>query len=128
MGHTGLFPLLAALLIGGPALAAQPFAATMDELASTKGCYLCHRAERVSGKAGGSVALAPSWQDIADRYRGQKGAEDRLTEIVLAGSGNYGKDRHWQGKVGEAGMLPNVKEIDEDQARQLVYWILSFAP
>ncbi len=100
----------------------------MDELASAKGCYLCHRAERDLRKPGDSAPLAPSWSDIAARYRGEKGAEDRLTEIVLAGSGNYGKDRHWKGKVGETGMLPNVKEIDNDQARQLVDWILSFTP
>lgn len=33
-----------------------------------------------------------------------------------------------KGKVSEVGMVPNVKEIDEDQARQLVHWILSFVP
>ena len=128
MVHAGWLLLLAMFLIGRPALAAQPSAAAMDELASAKACYLCHRAERVSPKPGDSALLAPSWKDIAARYRGQKDAEDHLTEIVLAGSGNYGKDRHWKGKVGEAGMLPNVKEVDEDQARQLVHWILSFAP
>ena len=33
-----------------------------------------------------------------------------------------------KGKVSEVGMLPHVKEIDEDQARQLVHWIRSFVP
>ena len=60
-------------------------------------------------------------------YRRQKDAEDRLAQIVFEGSGNDGKDRHWKGKVSEVGMLPNVKELDEDQATQLVHWILSFA-
>ncbi len=99
----------------------------MNELASAKGCDLCHRAEPAKRNAGGLLPYAPSWRDIALRYRRQKGAEDRLTQIVLEGSGNDGKDRHWKGKVSEVGMLPNMQEIDEDQARKLVRWILSFA-
>ncbi len=128
MLHSSLFPMLVALLIGQSASAAQTSSAAMDERATANGCYLCHRAEPVKRKPDDSRPIAPSWKDIALKYRGQKNAEDRLTEIVLAGSGNYGKDRHWKGKVGETGMLPNVKEIDEQQARQLVRWILSFAP
>jgi cytochrome c551/c552 len=114
------------LLIGQSALAAQPSAGEMDELASAKGCYLCHRAEPVKRKPEHLLPPAPSWRDIALMYQGHKDAEDRLTEIVLGGSGNKGKDRHWKGKVSEVGMFPNVKELDEDQARQLVHWILSF--
>jgi cytochrome c len=106
--------------------AAQPSPGEMDELASAKGCYLCHRAEPVRRKPDDLLPYAPSWKDVALKYRGQKGAEDRLTEIVLAGSGDRSKDRHWKGKVGEVGMLPNVKELDEGQAKQLVHWILSF--
>jgi cytochrome c len=122
--------LLASVVLStGQTVSAAPLSsAELDELASAKGCYLCHHAEPVKRKLDDSPSLAPSWKDIALRYRGQESAESRLTDIVLAGSGNYGKDRHWMGKVGEVGMLPNVKEIDEDQARQLVHWILSFAP
>ena len=121
-----LLVMLFALLIGQSALAAQPSSSAMDQLASDKGCYLCHRAQ--PGKPGPNEALplAPSWKDIAREYKGQADAEDRLAEIVLSGSGRGGKDRHWQGKVSEVGMLPNAKEIDEDQAGQLVHWILSF--
>ena len=99
----------------------------MNELASAKGCYLCHRAEPAKRNLDDLLPYAPSWRDIALRYRRQKGAEDRLTQIVLEGSGNDGKDRHWKGKVSDVGMLPNMQEIDEDQARKLVRWILSFA-
>jgi cytochrome c len=124
----GLLPVVGALLMAHSTADAQPTRAQPDELASDKGCYLCHRAYPLPRKPDNVIPLAPSWQDIAARYRGQQNAEDRLTEIVLSGSPGYGKDRHWKGKEGEAGMLPNVKEIDEDQARQLVRWILSFAP
>lgn len=98
----------------------------INKLASAKGCYLCHRAEPAKRNPDDLLPYAPSWRDIALRYRHQKDAEDRLTQIVLEGSGNDGKDRHWKGKVSEVGMLPNMQEIDEDQARKLVRWILSF--
>jgi len=107
------------------ACAVRPSSTTMNELASDKGCYLCHRAEPAPGEA---LPLAPSWKDIARRYADQKGAEDRLTEIVVSGSGRGGKEHHWKGKVHDAAMLPNIKELNEDQARQLVRWILSFGP
>ena len=74
------------------------------------------------------MPFAPSWKDIAQKYRRQKDAEDRLTQVVLEGTGNDGKDRHWKGKVGELGMFPNSQEVDERQAKELVHWILSFAP
>lgn len=41
--------------------------------------------------------------------------------------GTFRPTRHWKGEANEVGMLPNVKELDEQQARQLVHWILSFA-
>jgi cytochrome c len=126
--RSSLLFMLVALLIGQSAPAAQPSLGEMDELASAKGCYLCHRVEPVTPKPNDLLPYAPSWKDIALMYRGQKNAEDRLTEVVLGGSGNSGKDRHWKGKASEVGMFPNVQEIDEVQARQLVHWILSFAP
>ena len=114
-------------IMTAPSLSAAKRMPEMNELASAKGCDLCHRAEPAKRSPGGLLPYAPSWRDIALKYRRQKGAEDRLTQIVLEGSANDGKDRHWKGKVSEVGMLPNMQEIDEDQARKLVRWILSFA-
>ena len=51
----------------------------------------------------------------------------RLRESIHVG-GTRRKDRHWEGKVSEVGMFPNVQEFDEGHARQLVHWMLSFAP
>jgi cytochrome c len=99
----------------------------MEQLAEDKGCYLCHRARPEKAKPDQLLPYAPSWLDIARKYKGQKDAEHRLSEIVLQGSGPGSKDRHWQGKVSDVGMLPNIQQIDETQARQLVHWILSFA-
>ena len=126
--RASLVCMLAVLLFGPSALCAQRTSGDMEALASSRGCYSCHNAKPVKPKAGAPLPYAPSWKDIATMYRGQKDAESRLTQVVLGGSGNGGKDRHWRGKVREPGMLPNVKEIDEGEARQLVRWILSFAP
>ncbi|HEX8009767.1 MAG TPA: c-type cytochrome [Casimicrobiaceae bacterium] len=128
MGRVKSLAVLLAFAIGQHALAAQPSARATEQLATDKGCYLCHRAKSVKSNPNGHLPHAPSWQDIARTYKGQRDAEDRLTEIVLGGSGEGPKDLHWRGKVSERGMLPNVQQVDEDQARQLVRWILSFAP
>jgi cytochrome c len=126
MNRLGVSVLCGLLASALPASAAQPSAKEMNELASDKGCYLCHRAEPT--KQGEALPLAPSWREIARKYADQKDADDRLTEIVVSGSGRGGKEHHWKGKVRDGAMLPNIKELDEDQARQLVYWILSYAP
>jgi cytochrome c len=130
LAKTGCSLLLTLVVVmsGQPAFAANPTSKEIDELASAKGCYLCHRAKPARRNPDDLLPSAPSWQDIAQKYRRQKDAEDRLTQIVLEGSGNDGKDRHWKGKVSEVGMFPNSQEVDESQARNLVHWILSFAP
>ena len=128
MGRLSVLVALASLALGPCAMAAEPSHDAMNHLASAKGCYLCHRAEPATTDPHAMLPHAPSWKDIALRYKGQKGAEQRLTLIVLQGSGGpEDKDRHWHGKVSDAGMLPNAPAIDKEQARQLVHWILSQA-
>lgn len=119
--------ILLASMSGRPASAAETASNEMDELASAKGCYLCHRAKPAKRNPDDLLPYAPSWQDIAQKYARQTDAEDRLTQIVLEGSGNNGKQQHWKGKVSDVGMLPNMQEINESQAKRLVHWILSFA-
>jgi len=118
--------VLFVLFVEQPSIAAQQSLAAMEQLATDKGCYLCHTTEPVKSGQESTLPFAPSWVDIAKRYQRQRDAEDRLTGIVLQGSGPGPKDRHWQGKVSEVGMLPNIPEVDESEARQLVRWILSF--
>jgi len=119
-----LWGALVLFLIGQLARAAEPAPRDMEQLATDKDCYLCHRAEPSKAGTGSVLPYAPSWANIARKYRRQKGAEDRLTAIVQGGSDL--KDRHWRGKVSDAGMPPNIPEVDENEARQLVRWILSF--
>ncbi len=63
-----------------------------------------------------------------EKYKGQRDAAERLTAIVLHGSGLGPGDRHWQRKASGVAMLPNAVEINEADARKLVRWILSLAP
>lgn len=120
------YPAVAFLLVARSVCAADPAPADMERLATDKGCYLCHRAEPSKAREGALLPYAPSWTEIARKYRGQAAAEDRLTVIVLGGSDP--NDRHWRGKVSDSQMPPNVPEIDESQARRLARWILSFHP
>jgi len=97
----------------------------MRKLATESGCSFCHKEESRKPGVNELLPVAPSWTDIARRYRGQAGAEDRLTKVVLSGSGQGPNDRHWAYKVRDTSMPSNFVEIGRDDARNLVRWILS---
>ena len=81
------------------------FAST--DLARQKNCMACHS---INNKV-----VGPSFKDIAKRYDGQKGAEDKLVQNVLKGSsGNWG-----------AVPMPANGQVSEAEARTLVKWMLS---
>ena len=62
------------LLLGGFAAAQEGlFHAEMSGLAEERGCTFCHR-EGPAAEANGALPLAPSWREIATRYRGRVGA------------------------------------------------------
>ena len=77
----------------------------MDRLAKAKGCYLCHAEKPGKTEQESLLPFAPSWVDIARKYRGQKDAEQRLVEVVLQGSWAKPDQRHWKGKVSDVGCL-----------------------
>jgi len=111
------------------ALAASPLAssaAPLDEaaarLAKERGCALCHAFEPVRPRADAVPPPAPSWRDIAGRYRGAPGAEDRLVAVVMRGTS--AGDKHWAGKAGVGEMPANPVGITDDEARKIVRWIL----
>lgn len=95
----------------------------MTQLASKSGCFTCHSVE--PGKPGpeGLAPIGPAWKDVAEHYRGQKGAADNLVRLVLQGSNPYGS--HWKGKVSGLAMPPNAVAITEPDAKKLVSWILA---
>jgi cytochrome c551/c552 len=93
------------------------------QLASERGCTLCHREAPAARQAGDAPPLAPSWRDIAARYRGTPDAETRLTRTVLEGADP--KDRHWKDRLDFTQMGVNAGHVAPDEARALVRWILS---
>jgi cytochrome c len=76
-------------------------------LASSKNCMSCHAVDR--------KLLGPAYKDVADKYRGDKTAPDKLAaKIMNGGSGVWG-----------VLVMPANKQVSEADAKKLVAWILS---
>ena len=69
------------------------------------------------------MPLAPSFREIAARYRGRAGAEEQLTHIVIEGADP--SERHWKGRLEFNRMGANAPNVTPDEARSLVRWILA---
>ena len=113
--------------VAGAAIAATP-AQSAYQLARDRGCMVCHGVE---SSPPGTVEVppsAPSFEDIARRYRADPSAVDRLAAIVEQGSGPRARDRHWAGKTSFTQMFPNELEVTNEEAREIVGWILTLAP
>ncbi|WPB58098.1 c-type cytochrome [Xylophilus sp. GOD-11R] len=98
--------LAGALAFGALSGGTQPAMAQVD-LARANGCLVCHSVER--------KVIGPALRDVAQRYRSQADAPDRLTAIVLKGG---------VGQWGTQPMPPNGGVSPAD-ARALVGWILA---
>jgi cytochrome c len=126
-----LFVLLAALstqlatLSAAHATPAENDAA-MLQLATDKGCMACHGITPKARRADGLPPIAPSWREVALKYRDDPVAHKTLTETVMTGANP--KARHWTGKVGAATMPPNAATISAEEARMLVNWLLVLVP
>jgi cytochrome c len=80
-------------------------AADGQALAQSKGCLSCHAVD--------SKLVGPAYKDVAKKYAGDKGAEDRLVQkVVKGGSGSWGAIPMPGGMATEA------------EARVLVKWVL----
>jgi len=95
----------------------------MHRLAVDRGCTLCHRDAPVPREQGEAPPLAPSFAEIAARYRAQAGAEQSLTHVVIEGADP--SDRHWKDRADFVRMGGNAPRVTPDEARALVRWILS---
>lgn len=77
------------------------------DLAKAKNCLACHA---VSTKL-----VGPAYKDVAAKYAGQKGVEDKLVQKVMkGGSGVWGPVP-----------MPANPQVSEAEARTLVKWVLS---
>ena len=89
------------------ALAAAPAAFAQEALAQKSGCLACHAVDK--------KIVGPSYKDVANKYRADKGAEAKLVDKVKKGG---------QGVWGPVPMPPNTQVPDAD-VKTLVKWILS---
>jgi cytochrome c len=78
-----------------------------EALARSSGCLACHTVDK--------KLVGPSYKEIADRYRAEKGAAESLAGKVKAGS---------KGAWGDIPMPPNGHLKDAD-LKTIVDWILS---
>ncbi len=85
-----------------------PLAAGASEaLAEQHGCGNCHLAQK--------KLVGPAYQAVAERYRGQPDAPERLVaKVAQGGSGVWG-----------AVPMPAMPHVPADDARTLVAWILA---
>ncbi len=96
-------PLLPALIL---AVAAGPAFANA-ELAQKKNCMACHAVDK--------KLVGPAYKDVAAKYAGQKGAEDKLVQKVMkGGSGVWGPVP-----------MPANPQVNEADAKKLASWVLS---
>jgi cytochrome c551/c552 len=79
----------------------------VHELAKRKACLSCHGTDK--------KIVGPSFKEVAARYKGRPGVEDRLVEKLRVGS---------TGTWGPIAMPPNP-DLAEADARKLIQWILS---
>lgn len=89
------------------------------ELATAKACFTCHS---IAPVADVKKPLAPSYQDIAARYRDDKSAEAMLVDRVQHGT--VTKQQNWEGTLSMRFMPPNVNTT-RAEARELVKGILA---
>lgn len=112
------------------ATAAQAAGKSNDEamlaLAKGAGCMTCHHVDPGAKGPEGLPPIGPAWRDVSAKYKGDKTAPAKLTQIVLKGSNPY--ESHWKGMASGLAMPPNAVAIQEPDAKKLVDWILKLQP
>ena len=96
------------LLLAVSALAStSAFAQDPAALAKSKNCLSCHSVQ--------TKLVGPAYKDVAAKYAGQKGAEDKLVQkVIKGGSGVWGQVP-----------MPANPQVSEAEAHTLVKWILA---
>jgi cytochrome c len=89
------------------AVAASLPALAQLELAQQKNCLACHAVDK--------KLVGPAYKDVAEKYRGQKDAVDKLAQkIMKGGSGVWGPVP-----------MPANTQVNEAEAKKLAAWVLS---
>lgn len=91
---------VAALVSAAPAFADQA-------LATSKNCMACHAVDK--------KLVGPAFKDVADKYKSDKTAADKLAQkVIKGGSGAWG-----------AVPMPANPQVSEAEAKKLAAWVLS---
>ena len=106
---------LGALALAGAMLVVSVDAIALDviaaqTLARQSGCLQCHSVYQKK--------IGPAWKDVAAKYHGEPGAEQRLYQHVTTGRKARFDDGHTEDH-------PIVKTSDPQRVNNLVAWILA---
>lgn len=113
MGELGMKATLVALvsvagIASGSAWAADPVALAKE---SKGDCLACHTIEK--------KMVGPAWKDVANKYRGDKGAQEMLVEkVIKGGKGN------WTQVTGGMAMPPHSSKPSKEEIGKIVAAIL----
>ncbi len=96
-------------VVSGMAFAGSAMSADMPPIAKKNGCANCHAIDK--------KLLGPAWQAVADKYKGDAGAADKLSaKISKGGSGVWGPVP-----------MPAQPKLSEADKKELVDFILGLA-
>ena len=86
----------------------MPYDPNLVSLAHRSGCFSCHTVD--------NKVVGPAWKEVAAKYRGDAGAEEKLVAKVSKGG---------SGVWGSAPMPANSPTVKDEDIRTLVKFILS---
>lgn len=96
-------------VVSGLAFAGSAMSADMPDIAKKNGCANCHAIDK--------KVMGPAWQAVADKYKGDAGAADKLSaKISKGGSGVWGPVP-----------MPAQPKLSEADKKELVAFILGLA-
>ena len=93
------------------ALSSASYATSVKDLVNANGCFACHSVD--------TKMVGPSFKMVADKYRGQKGADEMLAKKIIAGGNG-----HWNDVTGGV-MMPPHPGMSMDQAEAVAKWVLA---
>ncbi len=96
-------PLAIAATVAAVAVAAPAFAGSAEDIIANEKCHKCHT-EKTTKKA-------PSWASLAEKYKGDAGAADKLFAELKKGGKVGDEDDHKQVKGSDADIKAIVQIV-----------------
>ncbi len=101
--------IISMAVVTGLAFTGSVMSADMPDIAKKNGCTSCHAIDK--------KLMGPAWQAVADKYKGDAGAADKLnTKISKGGSGVWGPVP-----------MPAQPKLSDADKKELVAFILGLA-